>query len=49
MKFGILFQPGAVWLGAHYAPYNKRLCINIIPFLTIWIVGKGGQLPHGVT
>lgn len=45
MTIGIIFQPGAFWIGAHYSTYEKRLCINIIPFLTIWFAKEGGNVP----
>lgn len=45
MKFGVLFNPCAFWLGAHYSNYNKRVCINALPMLTFWIVFKGGVVP----
>ena len=46
MKYGLIFQSGAWWLGAHYSEANKRLCINIIPCLTIWIAANDGVIPH---
>lgn len=45
MLVGALFNPRALWVGAHYSNYNKRLCINLLPMLTIWIVFKGGVVP----
>lgn len=45
MLFGVLFNPCAFWIGAHYSIYNRRLCINLLPMLTIWIVFKGGIIP----
>lgn len=45
MKAGILFRWGSAWVGVHYAPKHKRVCINIIPFVTVWIIGKGGTAP----
>lgn len=43
--FGILFQPGAWWIGIHRSVVEKRLCINIIPMLTVWVLMKGGKPP----
>lgn len=43
--FGLLFNPGAWWIGAHYSPHNKRLCVNLLPCLTIWYVSEGGNCP----
>jgi hypothetical protein len=45
MIVGLLFQPGALWIGAHYSSNERRVCINIVPFLTIWIVRIGGAVP----
>lgn len=42
---GLLFNPHALWLGAHYSPGNRRVCINLIPCLTIWITAPGGTEP----
>lgn len=45
MKAGILFRWGSVWVGAHWSANNKRLCINLIPFVTVWIIAKDGIPP----
>ena len=52
MKAGIIYQRGALWLGVHYSPNEKRYCINIIPCLTIWIAtaeGRGPKAPSMLT
>lgn len=45
MKAGIIVRYWSVWIGFHYSVFNKRLCLNIIPCLTIWITLKGGVPP----
>jgi hypothetical protein len=45
MPLGVLFNPRAFWIGAHYSIYNRRLCINVLPLLTVLIVFKGGVVP----
>lgn len=45
MKYGLLARWGSLWIGAHYSPMNKRLCINLVPCLTIWAVWPGGVTP----
>lgn len=45
MKWGILFRWQSFWIGAHWSPYNKRLCVNLIPMVTIWIAAPGGAEP----
>jgi len=45
MSVGILFRPGSLWIGAHWSPMNRRLCVNLIPCVTIWIVVAGGVAP----
>lgn len=45
MKAGVLFRWGSMWVGAHWAPHNKRLCINVVPFVTFWVTFKGGVVP----
>jgi hypothetical protein len=46
IKAGILFNPYGFWLGIHYSAFNKRLCINLFPMLTIWIAFEGGASPR---
>jgi len=46
MKFGILWQPGALWIGVHYSPFCKRYCINVVPCITFWIAEPGGKIPY---
>jgi len=45
MKAGVLFNPHALWIGAHYSTYNKRLCINVVPCVTVWICARDGIVP----
>lgn len=40
MKCGILFRSASFWIGFHYSYSCKRLCINILPCVTIWLVFK---------
>lgn len=46
MKWGILCRWHSFWIGAHWSPYNKRLCLNLIPFVTLWITARGGEVPN---
>lgn len=43
MKIGVVFRPGSLWLGAHWSGYNRRLCVNIVPMLTVWFTLPGGK------
>lgn len=43
--FGLIFNGGAWWVGAHYSKQNHRLCVNLIPCFTIWVTFPGGTLP----
>lgn len=45
MRWGILFQPGGLWIGAHYSHYNRRWCINVVPCVTVWIALADGKVP----
>lgn len=45
MKAGIILRLGSFWVGAHWSGYNKRLCVNVVPCLTIWVTLKGGNTP----
>lgn len=38
MKFGILFRSFSFWVGVHYSPYNRRVCVNLLPMLTVWFL-----------
>lgn len=42
---GALFQCGGFWVGVHYSRYNKRFCINLLPFLALWVALPGGHRP----
>lgn len=46
MKYGIILRLSSFWIGVHYSNYCKRLCINILPCITIWITAKDGQVPY---
>lgn len=46
MRYGTIFRWGSCWVGWHWSRHNKRLCINLIPCLTLWIVWPGGNLPR---
>jgi len=39
-QMGILFRLQSFWIGIHYSKYNNRLCINILPCITIWVGTK---------
>lgn len=43
--FGLIFNKGALWIGAHYSPSNRRWCINVLPCVTLWIALPGGRAP----
>jgi hypothetical protein len=45
VKIGILLRWGSAWIGAHWSPYNRRVCINPLPFVTVWIALPGGNPP----
>jgi len=42
---GLLVRGGSCWIGFHYSTKQKRLCINFVPFVTIWVAFKGGFKP----
>lgn len=46
MKAGLIVNWRGLWLGAHYSSFNKRLCVNLIPCVTLWVCGKGGNVPQ---
>ncbi len=45
MKIDFLIRIHSFWIGYHYSPRNKRLCINPIPFFTISLTKEGGKRP----
>ncbi|MDT4328509.1 hypothetical protein ACQE3D_10825 [Methylomonas sp. MS20] len=44
-RYGWLIRPGSLWIGAHWSSANKRLCINLLPCVTVWVVMPGGVAP----
>lgn len=44
-RWGLMLRAGSAWVGAHWSGYNKRLCVNILPCSTVWIIGEGGKAP----
>jgi hypothetical protein len=44
-RVGLLWNWRAVWIGWHHSKRDKRLCVNVVPFLTVWYVKPGGMLP----
>lgn len=45
MKAGVLFRLGSAWVGVHWSAYNRRFCINLVPFVTLWVTLPGGITP----
>lgn len=45
MKCGLILRWGSAWIGAHWSEYNRRICVNPLPFVTIWVVLPGGNVP----
>ncbi len=44
-RAGVLFRWGSCWIGYHWSKTNKRLCVNLIPFVTVWVCPPGGITP----
>lgn len=45
VRVGLLLNLRACWIGVHHSKEAKRTCINLVPFLTIWITLPGGIHP----
>jgi hypothetical protein len=45
-RCGWLVRLGSAWIGAHWSPRNRRLCVNFIPCVTLWIAWPGGKTPE---
>ncbi len=43
--WGMLINSASLWIGAHWRSHNKRLCLNLIPCVTLWITLPGGNTP----
>ena len=44
-RLWFVVRPGSLWIGVHWSPGNRRLCINLVPCLTIALVFPGGIDP----
>lgn len=44
-SFGLLVNWRAFWLGAHYSVKDRRLCVNLVPCVTVWWARPGGYRP----
>lgn len=42
---GLLLNKHAAWVGLHYSRWNRRACLNVLPFVTIWLSLEGGTEP----
>jgi hypothetical protein len=45
-NWGILFRWQSWWVGAHWSDYNRRLCVNFVPFFTVWVTEANGKVPE---
>lgn len=45
MRVGVLFRFASFWMGAHWSPFNRRLCVNLVPCVTVWVTLEGGNVP----
>lgn len=43
---GVLFRLQSFWLGVHYSTYDRRICINLLPCVTLWVALPGGYVPR---
>lgn len=47
-RCGLLFRLASFWIGVHYSSFDRRFCINLLPFVTFWIALPGGHVPKPV-
>jgi hypothetical protein len=45
MKAGVLFRWASFWVGMHYSFACKRICVNLLPCITFWVILPGGLPP----
>jgi hypothetical protein len=43
---GVLVRAGSFWIGWHWSTQNRRLCINLLPCITVWVTLAGGKVPN---
>jgi hypothetical protein len=48
IKWGFILRHKSFWIGLHYSDYNNRYCLNIIPGIIIWWIGKYGKVPNKI-
>jgi hypothetical protein len=44
MRAGMLINWRAWWVGAHWSSTNRRLCLNLVPCLTLRATLPGGKV-----
>lgn len=44
-SLGLLVRLSSLWVGAHWSSYNRRLCVNLLPCVTVWGTLPGGNTP----
>ena len=42
---GLLMNKHSAWVGLHYSSWNRRACLNVLPFVTLWLALEGGTEP----
>lgn len=45
LRCGLLFRLASCWIGVHYSSFDRRFCVNPLPFFTFWIALPGGHVP----
>lgn len=44
-SWGLLVNWQALWVGVHYSQYSGRVCVNLLPCVTLWVCAPGGVQP----
>lgn len=44
-RTGLLINKRALWVGVHFSAWNSRVCINLLPCVTLWVTMPGGIEP----
>ncbi len=47
-KWGVLFRLRSFWVGVHYSDRDRRVCVSLLPCLTVWFVLRDGSAPQEV-
>jgi len=45
VRLHLIVRLRSFWIDAHYSCYNNRLCVNVLPGITVALTFPGGLTP----